>query len=128
MKTRKTISYMWFITLTLTLMLSFSGCGKKETDKYGQEISNHTITKVEAILTEPEKFDGKNVTVQGKIIRECHTGCWFEVKEDAGIIYIDLNPSGFAIPQKVGKTATVEGKVSIRNNQPMIVGKGVEIK
>jgi len=128
MKTRNTISYIWLMTLTLTLMLSFSGCGRKETNKYGQEISNHTITKVEAILTEPGNFDNTNVTIQGEIIRECPTGCWFEIKEDAGIIYIDLNPSGFAIPQKVGKTATVEGKVSVRNNQPMIVGTGVEIK
>lgn len=128
MKTRNTISYIWLMILVLTLMLPFSGCGKKEADKYGQEISNRTATKVEAILKEPGNFDGKTVTVQGKIIRECPTGCWFEVKENSGIIYVDLNPSGFAIPQKVRKTATVEGKVSVRNNQPMIVGTGVEIK
>jgi len=40
MKTKNTISYIWLMTLALTLMLLFSGCGKKEADKYGQEISN----------------------------------------------------------------------------------------
>jgi uncharacterized protein YdeI (BOF family) len=128
MKTKNTISYVPLMVLALTLMLPFSGCGKKEADKYGQEISDRTVTKVEAILKEPGNFDGKTVTVQGKIIRECPTGCWFEVKENSGIIYVDLNPSAFAIPQKVGKTAIVEGRVLVRNNQPMIVGKGVEIK
>ena len=128
MKTINTISYTGLGVLVFALVLPFSGCGKKEADTYGQEIANHTVTKIQEILKKPGNFDNKTVTVQGKIIRECPTGCWFEVKENSGIIYVDLNPSGFAIPQKVGKTATVEGKVLVRNNQPMIAGTGVEIK
>ncbi|MBN2455770.1 MAG: hypothetical protein JXB29_04400 [Sedimentisphaerales bacterium] len=125
MKTRNKISYIW---LALILIFLISGCGKKEADKYGQAIQNRSVTKIEAILKTPADFDGKTVTVQGKIIRECPTGCWFEVKENSAIIYVDLNPSAFAIPQKVAKTVTVEGKVSVRNNQPMLIGTGVEIK
>jgi hypothetical protein len=128
MKTGKTISHIGLTLLALTLVLSFAGCGRKGAEKYGQGISGLALTKVEEILKEPGNFDGKTVAVQGKIIRECPTGCWFEVQENAGIIYVDLNPSGFAIPQKVGKTATVEGKVLIRSDRPMIVGTGVEIK
>jgi hypothetical protein len=128
MKTINTISYIGLGLLVLALILPFSGCGKKEADRYGQEIVNRIVTKIEEILKKPGNFDNKTVTVQGQIIRECPTGCWFEVKENSGIIYIDLNPSGFAIPQKVGKIATVEGKVLVRNNQPMIAGTGVEIK
>ena len=125
MKIKNMISY---IGLTSILIFSISGCGKKAADKYGQVIQNPTVTKIEAILKEPANFDGKTVTVQGKIIRECPTGCWFEVKENAGIIYVDLNPSGFAIPQKVGKKVIVEGKVQLRGSQPMLAGTGVEIK
>jgi len=128
MKTRSTISYIGLGVLVLALILPFSGCGKKEADRYGQEIANRTATKIQEILKKPGNFDNKTVTVQGQIIRECPTGCWFEVKQDSGIIYVDLNPSGFAIPQKVGKMAIVEGKVLVRNNQPMIAGTGVEIK
>jgi hypothetical protein len=128
MKKKNTISYIWLMVLAFILALPLSGCGKKSAGKYGQEISNQTLTKVEEILKEIGSYDGKTVTVKGRIIRECPTGCWLEVQEDAGIIYIDLNPSGFAIPQKVGKTATVEGKVLTRNNRPMILGTGVEIK
>lgn len=125
MKTKNTISYIW---LTWVLIFSISGCVKKEADRYGQEISNRTATKVEAILKEPGNFDGKTVTIQGKIIRECPTGCWFEVKENSGIIYVDINPSGFAIPQKVGDKVIVEGKVQLRGNQPTLAGTGVEIR
>jgi hypothetical protein len=114
--------------MTAVLSLLFSGCWKKDADMYGEEISNHTITKVESILTSPENFEDKTVTVRGKIINECPSGCWFEVKEDTGILYVDLNPSGFAIPQKVNKEVIVEGKVSVRDNQPIMTGTGVEIK
>jgi hypothetical protein len=126
MKTKKTINYIWYMTAALSLLLS--GCGKKDAGVYGEEISNQTITKVESILTYPENFEGKTVTIQGKIINECPSGCWFDVKEDAGVLYVDLNPSGFAIPQKVNKEVIVEGKVSVRDNQPIMTGTGVEIK
>ena len=104
MKLKIKISLFLFLTTVVSLTLIFSGCSRKETDNYGQQISDYKLTKVDAILKEPGNFDGKNVTVQGKIIRECPTGCWFELKENAAIIYVDLNPSGFAIPQKIGKT------------------------
>ena len=128
MNAKKTISYTWFVTGSLALVFLFSGCGTSDEDAYGQEISDRTATKVEAILTEPENYEGKTVTVKGKIINECPSGCWFEVKENSGIIYVDLNPSGFAIPQKVGNKVIVEGKVQLRGSQPMLAGTGVEIK
>jgi hypothetical protein len=55
-------------------MLAFSGCGRKKTAQYGQEISNRNLTKVNAILKEPGNFDGQTVTIEGEIIRECPTG------------------------------------------------------
>jgi len=128
MKTKNTISYIGLMMLFLSLVGSFSGCSRKDPDKYGQDISNPNATKIADILKEPQNFDGKIVTVQGQIIRECPSGCWFEVKENSAIIYVDINPSGFAIPQKLGKTVTVEGKIMIKDNQPKMVGTGVEIQ
>ena len=116
------------VLLILSLMLALWGCGRRKAERYGQEISNRNITKVDALLTEPESFDGKTVTIEGKIVRECPTGCWFDLKDEAGIIHVDINPSGFAIPQRVGTTVIVQGNVSVQNGQPMLVGKGVEIK
>ena len=122
------INNVLLILSLLALTFTLSGCGRKEPEKYGQKISTYTTTEVAEILKNAEDFKGKTVTVQGKIVRECPTGCWFNLKQGSAEIYVDLNPSAFAIPQRVGKNATVEGKVSISNNQPMIVGTGVEIK
>lgn len=128
MRNKTKINNVLLILSLLSVILALYGCGKKETEKYGQQISDYTITEVGKILKDANSFEGKTVTVRGKISRECPTGCWFNLKENSAEIYVDLNPSAFAIPQKVGKNATVQGKVSVRNNQAMIIGTGVEIK
>jgi len=128
MRNKRAINDILLVLSILSLMLALSGCGRKETERYGQEISDHTLTRVDAILKEASNFDGKTVTLEGTITRECPTGCWFNLKDQAAEIYVDLNPSAFAIPQKTGKKVVVEGKVSVRNNQPIIIGTGVEIK
>jgi len=98
--------------------------------KYGQQIVNRKVTAVKDILSEPKAFEGKLVTIDGKITSECSTGCWFYVKVGSGnlTIYVDTGNSGFAIPQKSGKKILVEGKVIIKKTGPMIQAKGVEIK
>ncbi len=112
----------------LILALALGGCDRKSAEAYGKEISDPNITKLDAVLTQPGNFDGKTVTVQGKIIQECPTGCWFDIKDDSAVIHVDINPSSFAIPQKVGKTVSVQGRISVQNNRPVLVGTGVEIK
>ncbi len=100
------------------------------TEKYGQAIINRNITEVKNILADPKTFEGKSVTIEGKISNECSTGCWFYVKVGSGNlnIYVDTGNSGFAIPQKTGKKILVEGKVVIKKTGPIIQAKGVEIK
>jgi len=116
------------IALLLGTMIIFNGCGKGEPERYGQQIGNRESTQINAVLEEPEAFSGKTVTVEGKIVRECMTGCWFDVEGEKGTIHVDVKPSGFAIPQKVGKEVIVEGDISLREGQLTLIGKGVELK
>lgn len=100
------------------------------TEKYGQEITNYNVTALKDILAHPKAFEGKLVTIDGKITNECSTGCWFYVQIGSGnlTIYVDTQNSGFAIPQKSGKKILVEGKVIIKKTGPMIEARGVQIK
>lgn len=108
-----------------TVIAAIAGCGSPE--NYGEQISNINITSVKDILTYPDKYTGKTVTIKGKIGIECETGCWFNFKEGDAVIYVDLEPSGFAIPQKAGRGAVVEGVVAIKEGKPILIGKGVRI-
>lgn len=119
------IIFSVFLFLGLTATANFAGV-----EKYGDPISNYKITEIKDILANPKAFEGKTVTIEGKIANECSTGCWFivKVKEGNVTIYVDIGNSGFAIPQKTGHNLIVEGKVVLKKSGPMVQGKGVEVK
>jgi uncharacterized protein YdeI (BOF family) len=128
MEIKNKINYVLLVVAALGLILTIYGCSKRDSGKYGQGISNYTLTKIGDILKDAKSFEGKTVTIEGKIIDECPAGGWFDITDQTGVIYVDLHPSDFAIPQMVGGRVIVEGKVKIRDNKPMIVGTGVELK
>lgn len=102
------------------------GCGSVET--YGERISDRRMTSIKDIVMHPDQYIGKGVTVKGKIDIECGTGCWFNLKDGPAVIYVTIESYGFAIPQKVGRTAVVEGAVSMESGKLTLTGKAVEIR
>ena len=115
------------LILLLTIVIgSIVGCGRSE--KFGEEITVIKVTKIKDILIDPDKYVGKTIRVEGKIIRECPSGCWFYLKDDTGTIYVNLHASGFTIPQRVGAEVVVEGELKSEEERKEIVGKGVEIR
>jgi uncharacterized protein YdeI (BOF family) len=76
----------------------------------------------------PQDYAGKTVVLEGKIIRECPTGCWFDLQQGQGQIHVDLNPNGFAIPQITGEIVMVEGQVKYEGQNVSVIGEGVKIK
>jgi uncharacterized protein YdeI (BOF family) len=69
---------------------------------------------------------GKEVIMEGKIVQECGAGCWFNLQDSTGIVYVDLAPNNIVIPQKVGSKAKVYGKVDKRSGVTYIIGSKVE--
>lgn len=107
---------------------ALSGCTKKSNQTYGQPVSGQPSTELEQILSNPADFQDKTVTLEGEIITECPTGCWFDMKQGGAVVHVDLKPSGFAIPQKTGRTVRIEGTVKVEGDAIEIIGTGVEIK
>jgi hypothetical protein len=121
---RKLMSEAVLVGVVLAIMAA-QGCGGSET--YGQTVTETRATAVPDILTNPADYNGKTVKVEGKVATECPSGCWFELRDGGALIYVDLNPQGLAIPQKVGKQVLVEGRVVIEDGRAKIYGTGVEI-
>jgi hypothetical protein len=115
--------------IALVFFCFITACAATET--YGEKIADkRSLTAIGDILADPSAYEGKEVTVEGKISLECGAGCFFSLTQagrEASII-VDINPAGFSIPQRIGRTALVWGTVSMRDNNPVIVGKGIEIK
>jgi len=122
----KRVAYFTLVALLVFGIGFLSGCGKSES--FGKKLTEGDVTEVGDILSKPDIYNGKTVKVEGKIVSECATGCWVDLKGKNGVVYVDFKPSGFAIPQKVGSKTTVEGKVKTRDGKTMIIGEGVEIK
>lgn len=72
------------------------------------------------IAGDPAAYEGKEVVVKGKIKNECGSGCWFILEDESGIIYVDLSPANFAIPQLQGSTVVVRGIVHNAGSDPTI--------
>ena len=122
----KISSVLIFLTLLVIGAVFAVSCGPAE--RFGASKLDKDVVTIGSILRAPAEYDGKTVKVEGRITRECPTGCWFDLEDDSGVIYVDLNPSAFAIPQKVGGKAAAQGKVKVKNGIATIVGEGVEIK
>jgi len=109
--------------------VSGSSCDNNNSDnseKYGVDITEKKVTNVKDILANPDEYLKRTVRLEGKISRECPSGCWFYLEDNTGTIYVDINPSGLSIPPKVGKKVTIEGVPTNRNGRISIIGKGVE--
>jgi uncharacterized protein YdeI (BOF family) len=114
------------IFVILVSMASCSGNSSNNSEKYGVDITEKGVTSVKDILANPDEYLDQTVRLEGKIVRECPSGCWFFLEDETGTIYVDINPSGLSIPPKVGKKVVVEGVPTNRNGRVSIIGKGVE--
>jgi hypothetical protein len=107
------------------MVVIFIGCGMR---KYGEDIILEKFTKISEILANPERFNGQIVKLEGIIVNECPSGCFFTLVENGAEIRVELSHAGFTIPQAIGKRAIVEGKILVIKNKVVIFGKGVMIK
>ncbi len=111
----------------ISILFVVYGCTKKQ-EIYGSRLTQTKVTAVAEILKQPNQLVGKVVRVEGKIVQECPAGGWFMLKDNTGVIFVNLHPTEIAIPQAVGSNVVAEGKVKKEDNQISVIGEGVEFK
>ena len=125
----KNIKLIGVMLIIIFVILSISGCSgnsSNNSERYGVNITEKKVVSVKDIYTNPNKYLNQTIRLEGEIVRECGSGCWFFLEDKTGTIYVDINPSGLSIPPKVGKKVVVEGVPENRNGRMTINGKGVE--
>ena len=129
MRKAKNIKLIGVLLIVISIILGISGCSSNSSDnseRYGVNITEERIVNVKDIYTNPNEYLNQTIRLEGEIVRECGSGCWFFLEDKTGTIYVDINPSGLSIPPKVGKKVVVEGVPENRNGRITINGKGVE--
>ena len=114
------------LALILAGTVVIAGCTSQQPAPVsGNPIGLTTNVKTGEILKNPAAFNGTTVIVQGKITSECGSGCWFMLDDGTGVLYTDLAPNNFAIPQMQGSVVTVTGTIGIRNGDPVLLATNV---
>jgi len=123
----KKILFVFALISGISIWFDVYGCAKKP-EIYGSQLSQTKVTAVAEILKQPDQFAGMAVRLEGKIVQECPAGGWFMLKDDTGVIFVNLHPSEIAIPQAIGRSVAAQGKVKNEYNQISVIGEGVEFK
>ena len=71
---------------------------------------------------------GESVVIQGEIVRQCPaSGCWFQVKDETGKLFVDLNASEIRLTEPVvGQQAEVSGRLVKLGGELQLEAKHVE--
>jgi len=96
-------------------------------EHFGKAFSGTPIMPIAQIAGEPA---GGEVRVEGKIVRQCPmSGCWFYLDDGKGHqVRVEFGQTLPQLPQRVGRTAVVEGQVAKTNHEPLLIGSAVEFK
>lgn len=87
--------------------------------KRGAALSNSAKkVSLAEVMSDPNKFAGKTVRVEGVIVRSCKMeGCWLELapKADAKSVRVKMKGHSFFVPlDAAGANAKVEGVFSVK--------------
>jgi len=104
-----------FGLLLLVMLFIIVNKSNASENKYGKDITLKEKTKISAIISDPQKYVGKNVLVEGTVVGVCEKrGCWIDLASDKKFqkIKIKVNDGEIIFPmEENGKSALVEGTV-----------------
>lgn len=101
--------------LLMVFLAAVSLATANEWKTFGAGVSLTKTTKISDILSQPEKFVGKNVLVEGRVVDVCKKrGCWMEIASDKEFqtIKVKVNDGEIVFPlEGKGHLSLVEGTV-----------------
>lgn len=97
-------------TLAALVVLVLVGCAQPTPTLLGTDPGTAQPIPVQGLLSEKHTT---SLVVKGTLIEKCPTaGCWFRLKDDTGVVRVDLKETGFTVTDvPLGTTITVLGKV-----------------
>lgn len=101
------------LTAAIALFIWKSSSGD---DHFGNPFSGLPSAAITDLATRPAEFLGKPVSITGKLQRQCpSTGCWFFLVDPADpkaqAVKVEMGDTTPKLPQRLGRTAHVEGQL-----------------
>ena len=103
--------------ITIIFLCSFIlfaiSCSESKTNQYGSPYDDKIPLKTIDIISNTKDINGKIFSFEGEITAQCKDdGCWFKLKDNTGIVLVDLKPYNFRLPLEiVCKKVKLNGRV-----------------
>jgi len=79
-----------------------------------------------AVLANPLDYEGRNVIIEAKTGQVCRSsGCWLILTDGSDNLQVQFYD--FTVFLNSNQLVRVQGEVRLRNQQPYLVGSGVEV-
>ena len=111
---------VFLVALGIIIFVGIAGCTSAIGTGAPTIKTPANIVSIGDIIKNPAAYNGTTVIVKGKITNECGSGCWFMLEDGTGLIYVDLAPNNFAIPQLQHSTVIVTGVIHVVKGDPTL--------
>jgi hypothetical protein len=104
------------IAILIVVAAAFTCKFSNREDHFGKPFAGLPAAAIPDIVAKPEAFLGKQVRIQGKLLRQCpSTGCWFYVvapgDPKAQELKVEMGDTTPRLPARLGRLADVEGQL-----------------
>lgn len=111
----KTIFSICALVMLAAISVFVWRMGNRE-DHFGKAFVGHPSVEIRELVTKPEAFLGRQISVQGILKRQCPaTGCWFFLSDPADSkaqeLRVDMGDTTPRLPSRLGKLAHLEGQL-----------------
>ena len=99
-------------------------------DHFGNAFRELPSAAIQDLVDKPAEYLKKDLRIEGALSRQCpSTGCWFFLKDAAGKeLKVEMGDTTPKLPQRLGKSATVEGELIRFGDGYEFIGTAVEFK
>ncbi|MBI1747319.1 MAG: DUF4920 domain-containing protein [Acidobacteria bacterium] len=111
---KKSMSTIFFVlVVTLGLMGQAPNQASGKGSVYGKSLTLKTVTPLAEVIEKIEKYDGKEVLLEGTISNVCQeTGCWLMLSNGKHSMRVTFENYGFFVPKdSSNKKVAVQGIV-----------------
>ncbi len=114
--------------LVLAGALAWILLSRPHSDHFGHPFRGLPSAAIRDLAEKPADYLKKDVRIEGTLSRQCpSTGCWFFVKDAGGKeVKVEMGDTTPKLPQRVGKTGTVEGQLIKFGDGYEFIGTAVE--
>ena len=109
--------------VSLILLVIVFSCQRSDQatggQKFGGEITLTDAVTLAAVYETPERYEGREILLQGKITQVCQTkGCWMKLTDGDRELIVRFKDYGFFVPKDAASsTVTIQGIFSTETDK-----------